>query len=102
MDREQLVSFSEIASFLRVPLMVLVVCIHGVGSDIQTINFVNHLPILSIENVYTYITELLSHSLARIAVPLFFFISGYYTFSSKDWTKEDIITGSGKRRSNLF
>ena len=51
MDRKQLVSFSEIASFLRVPLMVLVVCIHGVGSDIQTINFVNHLPILSIGNV---------------------------------------------------
>ena len=51
MDRKQLVSFSEIASFLRVPLMVLVVCIHGVGSDIQTIDFVNHLPILSIENV---------------------------------------------------
>ena len=43
MDRKQLVSFSEIASFLRVPLMVLVVCIHGVGSDIQTIDFVNHL-----------------------------------------------------------
>ena len=98
MDRKQLVSFSEIASFLRVPLMVLVVCIHGVGSDIQTIDFVNHLPILSIENVYTYITELLSHSLARIAVPLFFFISGYYTFSSKDWTKGDIIQVSGKRR----
>lgn len=80
MDRKQLVSFSEIASFLRVPLMVLVVCIHGVGSDIQTINFVNHLPILSIENVYTYITELLSHSLARIAVPLFFFIRLLYLF----------------------
>lgn len=98
MDRKQLVSFSEIASFLRVPLMVLVVCIHGVGSDIQTIDFVNHLPILSIENVYTYITELLSHSLARIAVPLFFFISGYYTFSSKDWTKGDIITGEWKKK----
>lgn len=98
MDRKQLVSFSEIASFLRVPLMVLVVCIHGVGSDIQTIDFVNHLPILSIGNVYTYITELLSHSLARIAVPLFFFISGYYTFSSKDWAKGDIITGEWKKK----
>ena len=55
MDREQLVSFSEIASFLRVPLMVLVVCIHGVGSDIQTIDFVNHLPVLSVGNIYIYI-----------------------------------------------
>ncbi len=55
MDRKQLVSFSEIASFLRVPLMVLVVCIHGVGSDIQTIDFVNHLPVLSVGNIYIYI-----------------------------------------------
>ena len=99
MDRKQLVSFSEIASFLRVPLMVLVVCIHGVGSGIQTIDFVNHLPILSIENVYTYITELLSHSLARIAVPLFFFISQVIIpFPRRIGQKGISLQVSGKRR----
>lgn len=98
MDRKQLVSFSEIASFLRVPLMVLVVCIHGVGSDIQTIDFVNHLPILSIENVYTYITELLSHSLARIAVPLFFLFQVIIPFPRRIGQKGISLQVSGKRR----
>lgn len=78
-------TFSEIASFLRVPLIVLVVCIHALGSESASIDLsqISHAPS---QFIYTYVTEFISHSLARVAVPLFFFISGYYTFFRTDWS----------------
>lgn len=69
--------FSKVVSLLRFPLILLVIAIHAVGEELR-------LP--ETGNVYQYVSELLSHGIARIAVPLFFFFSGYYTFYRKDWS----------------
>ena len=48
--------------------------------------------------LYIYISEFLTHSLPRIAVPMFFFISGYYAFYKKDWSQRSIWTVELKKR----
>ena len=70
-------SFSNVVSLLRFPLILLVVAIHAVALELRFPEG---------NTLYIYISELLSHGIARIAVPLFFFFSGYYTFYHKDWS----------------
>lgn len=74
----QATSFSSVVSLLRFPLILLVVAIHAVGNDLRAPDATGY--------IYIYISELISHGIARIAVPLFFFFSGYYTFFRKDWS----------------
>lgn len=63
-------NFSSIITALRFPLILFVVAIHLVGEDLR-------LPQWGTSDwFYLYTTEFISHSLARIAVPMFFFISG--------------------------
>lgn len=83
-------SFSNVVSLLRFPLILLVIAIHALGSELR-------LPEGS--NPYIYISELLSHGIARIAVPLFFFFSGYYTFYHKDWSLPTVEEGVGQKGS---
>lgn len=50
-----------------------------------------------------YITGFISRGLSRIAVPMFFFISGYYAFYKKDWRQKSIwILEIKKRLKSLF
>lgn len=69
--------FSKVVSLLRFPLILLVIAIHALSEKLR-------LP--ESGNVYQYVSEQLSHGIACIAVPLFFFFSGYYTFYHKDWS----------------
>lgn len=70
LDRKQ----SVVIDAMRFPLIVLVVFIH-VLSDIKIITW-------DLKNFdsYIFISELISHNIARIAVPCFFLISGYLFF----------------------
>ena len=60
----------------RFPLMVLVLFQHSVGGDLSTMQWS-----LDGTNVYHFITELISHHLCSIAVPCFFFFSGYLFYN---------------------
>ena len=69
---------SKVISFLRFPLIVGVVMIH---SDPGAVN-IGGTQIFDIDNfkIYEYTRYFVSEILARIAVPLFFFISGFLFF----------------------
>lgn len=85
-------NFSSVITALRFPLILFVVAIHLVGEDLR-------LPQWGTSDwFYLYTTEFISHSLARIAVPMFFFISGYYAFYKKDWSQRSVWTAELKKR----
>lgn len=75
---------SDILTAIRFPLIVLVVFIHTVPNVFLPI------PIeFSSAGFYVWFTELVSHNIGRIAVPMFFLISGYFFFyktSVNDWS----------------
>lgn len=68
---------SKVIDLLRFPLIVAVVFIHGVGKDI--FNNFNFIP----SNDFILLTNLTTNGICRIAVPLFFLISGYLFFAKK-------------------
>lgn len=69
---------SRIISFLRFPLIIGVIIIHA---DFSNIAIAGHKCINNIDYpAYTCISYLFSQIIARIAVPLFFFISGFLFF----------------------
>lgn len=69
---------SKVISFLRFPLIVAVICIHSQPHEVNIGGFV--LVDSNSLHAYTYINFLISNVIARIAVPLFFFISGFLFF----------------------
>lgn len=85
-------SFSSVITALRFPLILLVITIHLIGYDPRIPQWG------APEWLYLYTTELISHCLAGIAVPMFFFISGYYAFYKKDWSQRTIWTVELKKR----
>lgn len=78
--------FLQLIKVIRFPLICLVVMSHSLGfvfSEIRWMDF-------SSGNIYQFITQLLSHNLAKLAVCCFFFISGFLFFReceflSKKW-----------------
>ena len=70
--------FSKVIKFLRFPLIVGVVLIHSTLSSMM----IHGQPLLIGDDWYFFktLTKLLSGILAHVAVPLFFFISGYLFF----------------------
>lgn len=87
-------SFSQVVSLLRFPLILLVVSIHALNPQ-------QVLPELNASNyiyIYIYINEAIGHSLARIAVPLFFVFAGYYTFYRKDWSRPALWLSEWKKK----
>lgn len=75
-------------NFLRLPLAILVVYIHvnpqysTIFTPIQTINLYD----LNLNNLYSIIVKLGTY-FCSIAVPFFFFTSGYYFFfKTKNWS----------------
>ena len=86
MSKTSTSSFSAVITALRFPLIIMVVAIHLISDKLT-------LPQWGAPNwLYIYVSEFLSHSLPRIAVPMFFFISGYYAFYKKDWSQRSIWT----------
>ncbi|MEG1313477.1 MAG: acyltransferase family protein [Bacilli bacterium] len=73
---------SETIDCLRFPLMVGVLFIHNYSS-IEFLGLENSVSSLPIYNVFS---QLFSQVLGRVAVPLFFFISGFLFFKCKDFT----------------
>ena len=75
---------SQIISFLRFPLTFLVVAIHSRGEIGQVPDLMH----LTARNLYDMVKVLGSDVIAQVAVPSFFFISGYLFFanvSKLDW-----------------
>lgn len=91
---------SIILASLRFPLICLVIFIHIIPDHIY--------PVLSKTgefSLYYFVSELFSHVLGGVAVPTFYLISGYFSFSKgKDWLNPTCYTVEiqKKIRSLLF
>lgn len=65
----------EVIDMMRFPLIYLVVVIHMIGFATPKVHLSTN-P----QDIYVFITEMISHNLANIAVPFFFLTSGYFFF----------------------
>lgn len=83
--------FSRLVSALRFPLILLVVSAHLLPTQLRRPQVEQHY-------IYSYLVELMSHVLARVAVPLFFFISGYFSFWTKDWRRREVFLPAWRKR----
>ena len=83
--------FSRLVSALRFPLILLVVSAHLLPTQLRRPQAEEHY-------IYSYLVELVSHVLARVAVPLFFFISGYFSFWGKDWRRREVFLPAWRKR----
>lgn len=87
----------EIIEMMRFPLIYLVVMAHLLPFD--------RIPIelnLSTQNIYVFISELISHHIAKIPVPLFFIISGYFFLKVKKFTLKTYQEKISKKISTLL
>lgn len=86
---------SKIISLIRFPMICGIVLIHS-----QNNNFVPndvHLPL------YTFLSNILSNGIARICVPLFYFISGYlFFYQIKKWNTEIYLRKLKRRIQSLL
>lgn len=91
----------KVFDWLRFPLIVFVVYIHSFGKpiDFHVIDFTNLMPV----DYYNLFRISISHVLTHIAVPMFFFISGYLFFNKlQDWNQSIYIGKLKKRIKTLF
>ncbi|MFT4072381.1 MAG: acyltransferase [Dysgonamonadaceae bacterium] len=65
----------ELIDVMRFPLIFLVVIAHMVGFDTPRV----HLS-MTPDNIYTLISQMISHNLAKISVSFYFLVSGYFFF----------------------
>ncbi len=79
MEQDKLHLQSRLVNGLRFPLIVLVVFIHALPKKLQTIYALD----FSSQNFYSYISEIISHTIGNIAVPCFFLFSGFYALFNK-------------------
>lgn len=86
----------KVIDFLRFPLIVGVVFIHSSLNDLGVTNNVESYPI------YTNISHLFTDILSRIAVPLFFIISGFLFFNGSSFTIESYAYKIKKRVKTLL
>lgn len=86
---------SKIISFLRFPLTFLVVIIHSRGEVTHVSDWLH----LTMTDVCSLVKVFLSDGVAQIAVPTFFFISGYLFFYQLE--KFDFSTYKRKLRSRF-
>ena len=76
----------KVFDWLRFPLIVFVVYIHSFGKpiDFYAIDFSNPMPM----DYYNLFRISISHVLTHIAVPMFFFISGFLFFNKlQEWNR---------------
>ncbi|MGL4853607.1 MAG: acyltransferase family protein [Phocaeicola sp.] len=92
---------SEIITFLRFPLIVGVVLIHSQITGI-TINGENVLTSTSFQ-IFSTLQYLISNILSRVAVPLFFSISGFlFFYKTNSFTPHNYKQKIKKRVSSIF
>lgn len=89
---------SVLIEAMRFPLIVLVVFIHILPGYLVPLHFD-----LSGMNVYHVISEILSHSIGRMAVPCFFLFSGFFFFRKLEvWSSRFYFTQLRKRVMTLL
>lgn len=92
--------YSECITMLRFPLAILVVFVHGFGSDINISEL--HACGMTGMAVYDYVRLFFSVVIARSAVPIFFIISGYLLFLKvEDYSMSVYIAKLRKRWHSL-
>lgn len=93
-------TLSKTISFLRLPLIIGVVLIH---IDFSGLVF-NGNPAMGEGQFtgYRILRQLVSNEFARIAVPLFFFISGFLFFFRTDFTRDAYVRKLKKRISSML
>lgn len=95
-------SLSPVISNLRFPLALMVVYIHSFGfgeCDLSDLNILH----LSSYDIYNIVRTLISRVICQIAVPLFFFFSGYLFFLKLEtWNWETYKTKISKRFFTLL
>lgn len=91
---------SKTITFLRLPLIVGVVFIH---TNLSDVNIGGKLFVSEDQfPFHDILRHLLSEELARIAVPLFFFMSGFLFFKSADFSYSTYKNKLGKRIRTLL
>jgi len=68
--------FLELIKTVRFPLICLVVFAHSIGFSFDPVKWMD----FSSANVFSFVSQMISHNLAKIAVCQFFFFSGYLFF----------------------
>lgn len=93
---------SKTINWLRFPLIVLVVYIHNYESAYDYSPIINWTSITSID-IYEIIRIFFSKVISHIAVPSFFFISGYlFFYKTKEFTKKVYLSKLTKRIYTLL
>ena len=90
---------SERLDIIRFPLIAGVIFIHASGSSINLKN--SNTGIDQIGFISKFIQDFISDGLARIAVPLFFIISGYLFFLGFTWSLDKYKAKVKSRLSSL-
>ena len=91
----------KVFDWLRFPLIVFVVYIHSFGKpiDFYAIDFSNPMPM----DYYNLFRISISHVLTHIAVPMFFFISGFLFFNKlQEWNRTVYFDKLKKRIKTLL
>lgn len=86
---------SRVITFLRFPMIFLVVYIHGVGFSVF-----EHYQIAPPDD-FNFMYNIVVDGVCRVAVPLFFLISGYLFFS-KEWDMSIYLNKMKRRFHSLF
>lgn len=91
---------SKTIAFLRFPLIVGVVLIHSTFRKLMIGGEMQIEP--DVYPVYEAVSYFLSEILSRIAVPLFFFISGFLFFFKTETFTRDVYLGKLKKRARTI
>lgn len=86
--------YSQTIDFLRFPLAIMVILLHNNPLGIQLSLSDNNMSLYHQFPLYFSIHHLFTNDVTRIAVPLFFFISGYLFFLKYRESKEPISIGN--------
>lgn len=99
---KQVSLLSRTISALRFPLIVTIVILHSSLSEVN-IGGENLTAVETLTPVYSNLSFLLGQIFSRIAVPLFFFISGFlFFFNVKQFTKDVYLQKIKSRISTLL
>lgn len=72
---------SLVLDFMRLPMIIIVLYMHIIPLDPISVSFD-----LSWDNVYKWLSSMISHNFGRAVVPSFFMLSGYFYFlKMKQW-----------------
>ena len=91
---------SERLNLLRFPLIVGVVFIHAYGTDVGMANA--RIGMAQSGYLAQFIQDIVSDGLARVAVPLFFMMSGYLFFLGFEWSLDGYKRKLRKRVNTLL